>query len=87
MPMKGRRPGIKGRLNALQGDAHNTMSAARGAIEAVKAAALGIMDQLRDGVDITLIRKDHTSWMDFLTGKTKEFPIGLRVDFGDDEEE
>ena len=89
MSMKGRqrRPGIKGRLNALQGDAHATMSTARGAILAVEAAALGFMDQLRDGVDITLIRKDHTNWMDFLTGKTKEFPIGLKVDFGDDEEE
>jgi hypothetical protein len=62
------------------------MSAARGAIEAVKAAALGIMDQLQDGVDVTFYRRDDTSLMDFVMGKTKQFPIGVKVDFGDEDE-
>jgi hypothetical protein len=89
MPQRGRqrRPGIKGRLDALQSHGHATMSTAQGAILAVEAAALGFMDQLRDGVGITLVRKGNASWMDFLTGKATEFPIGLKVDFGDEEEE
>jgi hypothetical protein len=81
-----RRPGIKGRLDALQGDAHNTMSAARGAIEAVKAAALGVMDQLRDGITVWLIWRDDFRFLDFIRGKIKQFPIGVKVDFGDEDE-
>ena len=81
-----RQRGLRARLNRLEGKANQTMDVAQGAIYAVKESVLGLLEDLRDGVDITLVRKDHTNWMDFLTGKTKEFPIGLKVDFGDDEE-
>ena len=82
-----RRPGIKGRLNALQGHAHATMNTAQGAIMAVEAAALGLLDNLRDGIDITLSRKKEVSWLDFFTGKAEELPFRLQVRFPDDEDE
>ena len=82
-----RRPGIKGRLNAIQGHAHATMNTAQGAIMAVEAAALGLLDNLRDGVDITLTRKADVSLMDFFTGKAEELPFRLQVRFPDDPDE
>ena len=81
-----RQRGLRARLNRLEGKANQTMDVVQGAIYAVKESVLGLLEDLRDGVEITLIRKDHTNWMDFLTGKTKEFPLGLKVDFGDEDD-
>jgi hypothetical protein len=64
-------------MTALLADANATLQAARDLLQAVQ-----------DGVDITLVRRENTATLlDFATGKGAEFPIGLRVDFGDDEEE
>ena len=82
-----RRPGIKGRLDAVQGHAHATMNTAQGAIEAVKAAALGFLDNLQDGIEIKLTRDPKVSLMDFVTGKATELPFGLQVTFPDDDED
>ena len=63
------------------------MNTAQGAIMAVEAAALGLLDNLRDGVDITLTRKSGVSLMDFVTGKAEEMPFRLQVRFPDDPDE
>ena len=89
MPLAGRqrRPGIKGRLNAIQGHAHATMNTAQGAIMAVEAAALGLLDNLRDGIDITLTKRKGVTWRDFFFGDAEEMPFGLQVRFPDDPDE
>ena len=84
---RGKRPGIKGRLDALQGHGHATMNTAQGAIEAVKAAALGLMDNLQDGLDITLSKRKGVTWKDFFFGHADEMPFRLQVRFPDDPDE
>ena len=63
-------------MTALLADVNITLQATRDLIQAVQ-----------DGVDITLVRRENTATLwDFVNGKGAEFPIGLKVDFGDDEE-
>ena len=85
--VRGRQRGLRARLDRVESNAHQTMNSAQGAIHAVKESVLGFMEDLRDGISIVLIRKDNANFMDFLTGKAKEFPLGLRVDFREEEEE
>ena len=54
MPMKGRRPGIKGRLDALQSHGHQTMDKAQQSMASVEAAVLGLIEELEDGIAFEL---------------------------------
>ena len=50
--MARRRPGLKNRLDAVQGHAHATMNTAQQSIQASEAAVLGFFEELLDGVTL-----------------------------------
>lgn len=52
--MARRSGGLRGRLDRLEGNAHATMNTAQGAIAAVREAALGLLEELQDGVEFEL---------------------------------
>jgi hypothetical protein len=52
--MARRSAGLRGRLDRLEGNAHQTMNTAQGAIAAVREAALGLLEELQDGVEFEL---------------------------------
>jgi len=74
MPMRGRRPGLKGRLDAVQGHAHATMNTAQQSIKASEAAVLGFFEELLDGVTLEVV----------FAGKT--MPIKIRIVPREDDE-
>ena len=74
-------------MNRLEGKANQTMDAAQGAIYAVKEAALGLIEDLRTGIDITLSKRKEVKWKDFFFGTTNEMPFRLQVRLPDDNEE
>jgi len=85
--MAPRQRGLRARMNRLEGKANQTMNAAQGAIYAVKEAALGLLEDLRSGIDITLSKRKGVTWKDFFFGTADEIPFRLQVRFpGDDEE-
>lgn len=47
-----RRPGIQGRLNAVQAQAQQAISRGERAAVNIEAAVLGLIDELRDGVTL-----------------------------------
>ena len=74
-----RRAGLRGRLERLEGNAHKTMNTAQGAILSLQDVAEGLLEDLRDGVSVVLVRKGDASIMDFLSGKVTELPFSLRI--------
>jgi hypothetical protein len=62
-------------MTALLADANETLQATRDLIQAIQ-----------DGVSLTLEQQGDDSIMDFVMGRCKQLPIGVGVDFGDDEE-
>jgi len=62
-----RRPGIQGRLDAVQGHAHQTLGQAQTSMQNVEAAVLGLIDELQDGITLELRIGDRT------------FPVSLRI--------
>lgn len=52
--MARRSGGLRGRLDRLESNAHQTMNTAQGAIAAVREAALGLLEELQDGVEFEL---------------------------------
>ena len=76
--MAGRR-GLRGRLDRLESDAHDTMATARGSILSVQDVVEGLLEDLRDGVDVRIVRKGDATFLDFLSGKVEELPFALRI--------
>lgn len=60
---------LRGRLDALQGDAHATMSEAQ---QLLRLAQI-LVEELTDGVDVTVYYTDPA------TGKRVEVPGGIRI--------
>jgi hypothetical protein len=77
--MPRRRGGLRGRLDRLESNAHQTMNTAQGAILSVRDVVEGLLEDLQDGVDIHIVRKGDASIMDFLSGKVEELPFALRI--------
>ena len=90
-----RRGGIKARLDRVEGNAHATLNQARQtaitaeeAVEVLREALLGLIEEFQDGVIVVLVRKENAcTLMEFLSGQGKEFPIGIRIDVREDEPE
>jgi len=72
---------LRGRLDAMQGDAHQTMAASRVTLEAAKA----LLEEIQDGVQIKLIRVGKGTLVDFFMGRIDELP--LRIEIAIEEEE
>lgn len=64
---------LRGRLDAVQGDAHNTLAALR-----------DLFADLQDGVSIKLVNTSEGTILDFLSGKIKILPLKVIVDPSDD---
>lgn len=77
--MPRRRPGIKGRLDQVQGKANQTMDVAQGVMLRLEAKLDGAVDEVLDGIDFELVRKGDASMMDFFTGKVSTLPFSLRI--------
>ena len=71
--------GLRGRLDRLESNAHSTMNTAKSAVLSLQDVAEGLLEDLRDGVSVVLVRKGDVSIMDFLSGKVKELPFSLRI--------
>lgn len=69
--------GIRGRLDRLEGNAHATMNQAQVTIAALREAAIGLIEDLQDGVTVEIKRTG--SIMDFIQGKTDVLPLALRI--------
>lgn len=74
-----RRGGLRGRLDRLEGNAHATMGQAQFTLAAIREAAVGLLEDLQDGVDVVIVRKGDATIMDFLQGKVAELPFALRL--------
>jgi len=61
------RGGLRGRLDRIEGDAHQTMATARGSILSIEDVVRGLIEDLQDGVTFELE----------IAGKT--MPIKLRM--------
>ena len=61
-------PRLRRRLDALQGDAHDTLAVVR-----------DVLLDFQDGISITVVNTGEGTVMDFLSGKTKTLPIKLVV--------
>jgi len=73
---------LRGRLDAMQGDAQATMGAARMTLAAAKA----LLEEIQDGVDIKLVRKGEGSILDFLAGKIDELPLRIEIAIEEDDD-
>ena len=74
-----RRGGLRGRLDRLENNAHSTMNTAKSAVLSLQDVAEGLLEDLRDGVSVVVVRKGDASIMDFLSGKVTELPFSLRI--------
>ena len=74
-----RQRGLRARLDRLEGNAHQTMNTAQGAISGVREAAEGLIEELQDGIDVELVRKPGASVFDFFQGKCDTLPFKLRI--------
>ncbi len=79
--------GIVGRLNRLEGNAHNTMNQAQVLIAAVKEATLGFIENLSDGITLEVTRVSTSTIWDFFRGKTAKLPIGIKIIFQEETQE
>ena len=61
-------PRLRRRLDALQGDAHDTLAVVR-----------DVLLDFQDGISVTVVNTGEGTVMDFLLGKTKTLPIKLVV--------
>jgi hypothetical protein len=50
------------------------------------AAAVELIDDIQDGVTLTVVREGDNSIMDFVMGRCDELPIGIKVRIQDVEE-
>jgi hypothetical protein len=73
------RRGLRGRLDRLESNAHRTMNTAQGAILSVQDVVEGLLEDLRDGVDVRIVKRGDASILDFLQGKVDELPFALRI--------
>ena len=69
--------GLRGRLDRLEGNAHATMGQAQFTLAAIREAALGLLEELQDGVTIEV--KKTGNLMDFFNGKMDTLPLSLRI--------
>ncbi len=63
------------------------MDSGQSAIAAVRESVLGLLEDLRDGVKVTLVRDPEASLWSFLSGKAERLPFSIEVDFQDDTED
>ena len=66
-------PRLRRRLDALQGDAHNTMAVLR-----------AVLQEFADGVAIKIVRNGEATLRDFLSGESDELPLKIIIDASDD---
>ena len=64
---------LRRRLDALQGDAHQTMQFVR-----------DVLLDFQDGVAVKLVSTGEGTVLDFLTGKIKVLPLKIIIDASDD---
>ena len=69
-------PRLRRRLDALQGDAHNTMAVLR-----------AVLQEFEDGIAVKLVRTGQGTILDFLGGKIDELPLKIIIDASDDKPE
>ena len=69
--------GLRGRLDRLEGNAHQTMWTAQQAIQVLREACLGLLEELQDGVTIEV--KKTGNLMDFFSGQTDVLPLSIRI--------
>lgn len=69
--------GIRGRLDRLEGNAHATMGQAQFTLVAIREAAVGLLEDLQDGVTIEIRKTGNL--MDFFSGKTDVLPLAIRI--------
>ena len=74
-----RRGGLRARLDRIEGNAHKTMNTAQASILSVQDVVEGLLEDLRDGVDVRIVRKGNATFLDFLSGKVEELPFALRI--------
>jgi hypothetical protein len=55
------------------------MNTAKSAVLSLQDVAEGLLEDLRDGVSVVVVRKGDASIMDFLSGKVTELPFSLRI--------
>lgn len=66
-------------MDRLEGNAHATMGQAQFTLKAIREAAVGLIEELQDGVTVQIVRTGDATLMDFLSGKVKELPLSLRL--------
>lgn len=75
---------LRGRLDALQSDAHATMSEA----QQLLVFAQELVKELEDGFDVTFYRKPEAkgTLLEWFRGDIEECPMGIRIKpVGEDE--
>jgi hypothetical protein len=86
MAKRRRGGGLRGRLDRLEGNAHQTMNTAQNSVVLVREAALGFLEELQDGIRLELVKDPGTNLMDFFTGKVDKLPFSVRIVIDEDEE-
>lgn len=68
---------LKGRLDALQSDAHATMGEAQQLLQ----FAQDLVKELEDGFDVTFYRKPEAkgTLLAWFQGEIEECPVGIRI--------
>lgn len=77
--MARKRPGIQGRLDAVQSHVHGTLNTAEGVMLRLEAKLDGLVDEMLDGITFKLVKVGDSSIMDFFSGKIKELPLAIEV--------
>lgn len=83
--MARRRGGLRARLDRLEGNAHSTMNTAKDTVVTLREAALGLLEELQDGVTFEITKTGNL--MDFFQGKTDVLPLSIRIIVKEDEVE
>jgi len=73
---------LRGRLDAMQGDAHQTMAASRVTLEAARA----LLEEIQDGVQIKLVRVGEGTLVDFFMGRIPELPLRIEIAIEEEDE-
>ena len=66
---------LRDRLNRLENTATNTMTDSQQLMHALQ----GLVEEIENGVEISLINTGEGTVLDFLLGKIKELPIKIMV--------
>ena len=83
--MARRTGGLRGRLDRLESNAHATINTAQVTIHALREAALGLLEELQDGVEIEIVKRPDASLVDFFQGRSDVLPFSLRIVIKEDD--